>query len=417
MLNKPVTTTSAPSPDRMSAVGDFRGLVDLRDEDVFDRSPNGTFDRLTRLAERLLDVPIALVVLKHRGHHRLAGSRELPPGLADRRSTSPMGMLLDATTEHGDELLVTDTREIEEFRDRVTGTGLAAFAGHPLVASTGETIGVLCAVADEPRLWTAADRQLLGDLAAVAGAETELHARAGRLAEVAAQLGMIADPLEATEDAVSSLANIADRAGDPRVERLASLARERLRTLRSDTASLRGDLAGITGRDATGTSAAVNLAVRILRAVRLVEAGVPDVDLQVDVRHRPLTVAGDGLVLERGLVRLLAAVAAQAGTTPVQIVLDREDAMVTLRLRWSHAVPVPELARLASLANAVRTGDEGGNASLSTLGGRTTTSLADGEAATGPQGTDVVARMPLRTAPDSGAAAPDPSPEAFPWGN
>ena len=237
---------SPQSPDRATATGAADLSVSLPDEQVFDRSPDQTFDRVTRLAERLLDVPIALIVLQHRGHHRLAGSRQLPPGLADRRSTSPMGLLLDATTEHGDELLIADTREIEEFGD-ATANGLAAFAGHPLVASTGETIGVLCVIADQPRQWSGDDRQLLADLAAIASTETELHARAGRLAEVAARLGAIADPLEATDDAVTSLANIADRAGDARVERLASLARERLRGLRSDTASLQRELAHITG--------------------------------------------------------------------------------------------------------------------------------------------------------------------------
>jgi hypothetical protein len=78
-------------------------------------------------------------------------------------------------------------------------------------------------------------------------------------------------------------------------------------------------------------------------------------------------------------------------------------------------VPVPELARLAVLAHALRHGDENGNASLATLGGRTSTTMDHGEATTSRDGTDVVARVPLRTEPDSGAA-PTPTPEGFPWG-
>lgn len=410
----------SPPPPGTAAVGrgpsDVAAVIDLRDDDVFHRSPDRTFDRLTRLAERLLRVPIALVSLEYRGYHRLAGSREMPSGLSDRRSSSPMSLLLDATVEHGDQLIVQDTRELDFLGPETQQAGLVAFAGHPLVATTGEVIGALCVIADQPRMWHPEERQLLADLAAIASTEAELHARAGRLAEVAARLGTIADPLQATDDAVTSLANIADRAGDPRVERLASLARERLRGLRDDTKALRDDLGHITGRDEADATAAVNIAVRILRAVRLVESALPHADLEVDVRDRPLTVAGNGLAYERRLVRLLSAVAAQAGDRNVRIVVERRDTDAVVRLHWNHRIPVPELARLATLAHALRAGDEGGNAALSTIGGRTSTTLDHGEAATGPDGTDVVASVPLRSAPDSGATLPAPTPGVFPWG-
>lgn len=416
MTNHPPHPTPSTGAAGAGAAARVAEVIDLRDDDVFHRSPDHTFDRLTRLAERLLRVPIALVSLEYRGYHRMAGSREMPQGLSDRRSSSPMSLLLDATVEHGDQLVIQDTRELDFLGPASQQAGLVAFAGHPLVATTGEVIGALCVIADEPRAWSHEERQLLTDLAAIASTEAELHARAGRLAEVATRLGTIEDPLRATDDAVTSLANIADRAGDPRVERLASLARERLRGLRDDTKSLRSDLAHITGRDEADASSAVNIAVRILRAVRLVQSGLPQADLQVDVRDRPLTVAGNGLSYERRLVRLLAAVAAQAGDVPVKVVVERQDTRAVVRLHWNLGIPVPELARLATLAHALRNGDESGNAALSSIGGRTTTTLEHGEAATSPEGTDVVASIPLRSEPGSGATTPAPTPGVFPWG-
>lgn len=394
---EPSSTSDAAAAGRR---GGRDGLAAIPgDQVVFHRSPDTVFDRLTRLTERLLDVPIALISLEHDGHQRLAGSRDLPGPLGDRRRGSPMAALLHATADdHG--LVVEDVRTVDLLSTDLSAVGAAGFAGHPLVTTSGETIGVLCAIADGPRTWSAEDRQLLADIAAIASTEAELHARAGRLSDVADRLTTIADPLQATEDAVASLANIADRAGDARVERLASLARQRLHALREDTAALHVGLSDIAGSDLPAGGVTVNLSVRVLRAVRLVEAVAPEATLEVVVLERHLLVPADAITIERRLVRLLSAAATQAPKVPVRIELDRDDDAAVVRLGWNLPVPVPELARLAGLAHALHAGRDGSAAALSTLAGRTTTTLAHGEAATGRDGTDVVAHLPLAPEPN-----------------
>lgn len=410
--------------DAVRPAADPVRVVALGDDDVLGRGTARSFDRITRLAERLLDVPVAMVTLDD--DHGIPGvGSTLPPQLADRRRTSTTGRLVDLTMTSGTELVVSGHDDLlvldvdglvhaTPVRSAPSdGLEVAAYAGQPLVGSDGEVLGALCVVADEPRVWTDGDRQVLADLAALAVTEVELATRAARIGEVTARLTAIAEPLARTEDAVTSLSNVADRAGDPRVERLASLARTRLAELQASTNDVQRDLGHLA--EATATSDAVNLGVRLLRAHQLVTRARQDAAVEVAVLHRPLTIAGDAMAYERRLVRLLAAAAELADATPLRVEADRVGSEAVVRLRWDDAVPVTELVRLASLAQAVRHGDADRNASLATAAGRTIAALPDAAATSGPDGTVVEARIALRSEPDGGAAGPRPTPGAFPW--
>lgn len=233
----------------------------------------------------------------------------------------------------------------------------------------------------------------------VAGPATDdaaLAARAARMTDVAMSLAAVAEPLQRTDDAVTSLSNLAHRSGDPRVERLASLARQRLAELRASTRALRSDLVALD--EVTPPPAAVGLTARLLRARRTVVATSPNASLRVDVLHRPLTIAADGDALERRLVRLLGVVTQLAVDAAAHIEVARIGDDAVVRVRWPDPVPVTELVRAACLAEALHHGSADTAANVVTRGGTTTATLTTAAARTTPDSTTVAVRLPLRAA-------------------
>lgn len=391
--------------DTADVVNDVHRLAALRDSGLLDAAPQANLDRITGLAERLLDVPVAMVSLVDRGRQFFTSQRGLPSPWAEQRQTPLSHSFCQYAVASGEPLVVNESRTHALVADNpaIEDLGAEAYAGTPLTSAGGEVLGTLCVIEHEPREWLPWELEVLADLAALAITEIDFRIRTTRLQEVAAQVARLTDPIEGVEDAVQSLVNVADRAGDPRVERLASLSRERLAGLRATTGAVREALsAAAPDLDRIGTGA-VNLGERLLRAARLVSVASPDADLRIAVLHRPLTVEGDAQSLERRIARLLAAVVEHADDAVVEAVADRDAGHAVLRITCERPIPVAELTRIATLAHAVRSGDQDADASLSTSGGTSSAALPAGRATTGRDGTEVLATVPLRAEPDSGA--------------
>jgi PAS domain S-box-containing protein len=136
---------------------------------LLDSPPDERFDRITRLAARLLNVPIALVSLIDRdrqynlSHHGF-DLKELP---RDRSFCSHA--ILDRRP-----LIVPDTLADARFADNPHVTGdphVRFYAGEPLTAPDGSVVGTLCVVDRRPRVLSEEDLQLLHDLAQLAQME------------------------------------------------------------------------------------------------------------------------------------------------------------------------------------------------------------------------------------------------------
>jgi len=128
------------------------------------------FDRITRIAVRLLGVPIALVSLVSEERQWFKSA----VGLAEdsvRRDDS----FCAHTVARAESFVVGDLSRDERFRDDpwVTGeSNLRFYAGEP-VRSAGRCIGTLCVLDTRPRTFDDGDRALLKDLAALVEAEFE----------------------------------------------------------------------------------------------------------------------------------------------------------------------------------------------------------------------------------------------------
>ena len=144
----------------------------LHDLKLLDSAPEERFDRLTRLAKRLFNVPIALVTLVDKDRQWFKSCVGL--GVTE----TPRDVAFCAHAILQDELLlVPDAREDERFHDNPLVIGdpnIRFYAGYPLTVPSGNKMGTLCLIDTKPRDLDEEERALLRDLAGMA--EQELMA-------------------------------------------------------------------------------------------------------------------------------------------------------------------------------------------------------------------------------------------------
>lgn len=160
----------------LSLVHDPERLAAVRRTGLLDSPPEEVFDRLTRLATKVLGVPVSFLTLvdETRDFYKsqcgfdepLASSREITG-----TSFCHYAIPLDRP------LIINDTRTDPVYREvpTVQALGIAAYAGIPMVTSDGHAIGSFCAVDFQPRQWRETDVEILVELAASAMREIELR--------------------------------------------------------------------------------------------------------------------------------------------------------------------------------------------------------------------------------------------------
>jgi two-component system sensor histidine kinase/response regulator len=150
-------------------------LAALERTGLLDSAPEEVFDRLTRLATRLLGTEIASMTL-------VDGERQFfksAIGLTGRE-TPLSHSLCQYVVADGAPLVVEDARQDERLRGNGStreGT-VIAYAGVPLADENGQILGSFCAASASPRAWTQAEIDVLTELAT--SAMTELRLRAAR---------------------------------------------------------------------------------------------------------------------------------------------------------------------------------------------------------------------------------------------
>ncbi|GAA4883886.1 hypothetical protein GCM10025788_24640 [Serinicoccus chungangensis] len=140
------------------------GRVDaLRLLDVVDTPTGGRFDRVVRLAQQLFRVPVVAVNLVD------ADAQHTIAALGMECSSVPRADSFCAHTVQQDSTLVVPDALLDpRFRDTAMVAGdphVRFYAGHPLHAPGGQTVGSLCLAGGQPREFSAIEERLLGDLA------------------------------------------------------------------------------------------------------------------------------------------------------------------------------------------------------------------------------------------------------------
>lgn len=158
------------NPDRLSA---------LRELDILDSDPEENFDRVTRMAAKLLNAPVALLSLVDDTRQFFKSSVGLSGALLENRGTELESSFCKHVVTSGEAFVVEDARETP----MVCNTPLAlngtviAYLGYPIVDTHGHTLGSFCVIDSKPHAWSDSDQRMLEDLSALIMTEIELRQR------------------------------------------------------------------------------------------------------------------------------------------------------------------------------------------------------------------------------------------------
>jgi len=145
----------------------------LRRYAILNTPPEAGFDRITRLAARLLKVPVALVSLVDENRQWFKSCY----GFDGRETSRELSFCAHAILADG-LTVVPDVTLDPRFADNllVTGApGVRFYAGAPLKSSDDHSLGTLCVLDVVSRELNAEEQATLGDLAAMVADELELR--------------------------------------------------------------------------------------------------------------------------------------------------------------------------------------------------------------------------------------------------
>ena len=297
----------------------------------------------------------------------------------------------------GERLIIADARTSPLLNQSpaISELDVVADAGVPLQLRAGqEAVGTLCVVGSLPREWSESDVATLEELADLA--RTELNNRIeGRTAALVERLAFrLPGPVARLGDAVRTLAGLADTPTDPRLPRIADLARGRLRAVEALTDDLSR---AIAPREAPPTATMLDVGTRLSRALQLVGSSALPGTVRADISTSSLAVEAVTVELDRALSLLLMTfVQHSTPGVPVDVALQSEsgEAVLSVRSR-GHAVPVRELLRVVT-----RFGAQASDfVDVVSTGGVTRVRGTFAQGVTDPAGAEVVVRWPLAHAP------------------
>lgn len=387
LLPPPVPGDELPPID-LSAIEDPDRLAELRATGLLDSGPEEPFDRITRLAERLLDVPVAMITLVDRdrqffksqvglsGEWEAARQSPLTHSFCQYAVTTRSPLVVDDARDHP---LVGSNLAVEE-------QGVTAYAGEPLETSNGHVLGALCVISPAPRDWQPDELQLLSELSALAVTEIDYRLRTRALRELETLSGAMEEPLAQLGESVRSMVALADRADDPLVGRFATAASTRLGWVEAAAEDLARSL---SSGPVDGTNMVVALSHRIQRAVKIASHSVVDRDIELEVDGESLLVECDPHALDRAVSNVFVVVMQYADPgQPVRVSLVRDGPIARLHVRAGGPMPTSDLTRMvAQLRDPLPPSDEDAGAGLRVAGGVTTAHNGPVEGATGPEGT------------------------------
>ena len=144
-------------------------LAALHSLGILDTPGDERFDRITRIAKALFNVPIALVSLVDENRQWFKSKQGLEATETPREISFCGHAILGSGV-----FVVNDTLEDERFADNPLVSAnphIRFYAGCPLQLGRDLTLGTLCIIDTQPREFSRQDAQLLGDLARQVEAE------------------------------------------------------------------------------------------------------------------------------------------------------------------------------------------------------------------------------------------------------
>lgn len=135
----------------------------LHELEILDTPPEERFDRITKIAQIMFDVPIALVSLVDSNRQWFKSCA----GLSARETPRSMSFCSHAILNE-DIMTIEDATTDNRFSDNPLVTGepfIRFYAGKPIRGPNNQKLGTLCIIDKKPRVFSKADKSVLTDLA------------------------------------------------------------------------------------------------------------------------------------------------------------------------------------------------------------------------------------------------------------
>jgi len=186
----PSTKSVDPQEKLVEVIQDEARLAALQRTGLLDSPPEDAFDRLTRLATRVLHVPVAVVSLVDRDRQFFKSQCGMSEAVASARQSPLDHSFCKHAVESREPLVVSDARRHHIFGHYVAFTepGVVAYAGVPLIDSEGHALGTFCVADEKPHDWTEDEIGILRVLATSTLSEVELRSQAEELRSLTANL-------------------------------------------------------------------------------------------------------------------------------------------------------------------------------------------------------------------------------------
>ncbi len=186
-------------------INEAERLQALRDLQLLDTPPEERFDRITRLAQQLFGVPIALVSLIDRDRQWFKSRQGL------EATETPRDVSFCGHAILGNEVFqVPDAWADPRFADNPLVTGapkVRFYAGAPLAIDPQYRIGTLCLIDHEQRELDATEMATLRDLAALAEEALGEDRRKRAMRQLAGHEAYLRAVLDTVQDAIVSVDN------------------------------------------------------------------------------------------------------------------------------------------------------------------------------------------------------------------
>lgn len=164
---------------------DPRRLRTLQRTMLMDSPRELAFDRLTRLAVRLLRVPVSLLSLVDDQRQFFKSIYGLPEPWNSARGTPLTHSFCKHVVNSGGPLIVHDAKKNHLVKKNlaIPDLGVAAYAGIPIKTREGETLGSFCVIDTKPRVWKEKEVALLRELAHFCMSEIALREKVAEQTE------------------------------------------------------------------------------------------------------------------------------------------------------------------------------------------------------------------------------------------
>lgn len=147
----------------LRGINDPERLRALAATELMDSAPEESYDRLTRLVARALNVPVALISLVDDNRQFFKSQIGLSEPWAEQRQTPLSHSFCKHTIATQAPLVINDAHQHPDFQNNpaIEELGVTAYAGVPITTQDGHVLGSLCAIDNEPHEWTPEQIELL----------------------------------------------------------------------------------------------------------------------------------------------------------------------------------------------------------------------------------------------------------------